>query len=175
MQTTWTLPVRPARLHAPGDGRAFDYARGRTATRMNEHARLEAAYRATRYRVLAEPAPFALRVDMPSQSLAALMRQHGVTTAAYLTAWNPYSERASEADNRAANDELRAALVDADAFIFDGEGVDPDGAWPAEPSFLALGLAFATASELGRRFKQNAILFADDDAVPRLVWLPRNA
>jgi len=148
-------------------------ARLNRALWMNELARYDAAYRATRYRVHAGSAPFELRVDAASEPLAALMRRHGVVTAAYLTACNPHSVRTSDAANRAANDALRAALVAADAFVFDGEAIDPTGAWPVEPSFLALGIALATARELGVRFRQNALLFADDDAVPRLVWLPR--
>jgi len=140
---------------------------------MNEQARLDAAYRATLYRVRAAGSTFDLRVDAPSAPLAALMRRHGVATAAYLTACNPYSVHASDAANRAANEALRAALAAADAFVFEGEAIDPAGAWPAEPSFLALGLALATARALGMRFRQNALLFVDDDAVPRLVWLPR--
>ena len=74
---------------------------------------------------------------------------------------------------RIAGATARDALVRADAFLFEGEALDPNGVWPAEPSVLALGIALATARDLGIRFRQNAILFADDDAVPRLVWLPR--
>ena len=103
------------------------------------------------------------------------MRRHGVTTAAYMTAFNPYGDRLSDALNRSANAQLRAALVRADAFIFEGDAHDPRGERPAESSFLALGIAFVTARDLGVQFKQNAILFADDDARPRLVWLPRPA
>lgn len=148
-------------------------ARANRAACMNDDNRYDIAYRATHYRVHAGHTPFVLRVDAYSDALAALMRRHGVATAAYLTACNPRSVRTSEAANRAANEALRAALVAADAFVFDGEAIDPTGAWPAEPSFLALGIALATARELGVRFAQNALLFADDDAVPRLVWLPR--
>ncbi len=176
-------PVRPAvvpslparRVDAPPRRVSTALAGSRSASRMNDQARYESAYRATLYRVRAGATPFDLRVDVASEALAALMRQHGVATAAYLTACNPYSVRVSDAANRAANEQLRIALLHADAFIFHGEAIDPAGAWPPEPSFLALGLALATARELGMRFRQNAILFADDDAVPRLVWLPRAA
>lgn len=180
---TGAWPVRPdaARKasNGPLEGRTprllITYTRLNRALCMNDPARYDAAYRATRYRVHAGNSPFDLRVEVASEPLAALMRQHGVTTAAYLTACNPHSVRTSDAANRAANEALRAALVQADAFIFEGEGIDPTGIWPAEPSFLALGIALATARELGMRFRQNAMLFADDDAVPRLVWLPRAA
>jgi hypothetical protein len=135
---------------------------------------LEAAYRATIYRVHTGSATFDLRVDAPSSQLAALMRRHGVATAAYLTACNPRSVRVPDAVNRSANDALRLALVRADAFTFDGEAVDPTGEWPPEPSFLALGISAPAATELGVRFGQNAMLFAEADAMPRLVWLPRS-
>lgn len=142
--------------------------------RMHEPRALDAAYRAAVYRVHTGRETFELRIDVASRPLAALLRQHGVATAAYLTACNPFGVRMTEAANRAANEALRAELVAADAFVFDGEAIDPTGAWPAKPSFLALGLALATARALSMRFRQNAMLFADDDAVPRLLWLPRS-
>lgn len=180
---TGARPVRPDATrnasNGPVQGRTprqpLAYTRLNRATCMNDPARYDAAYRATRYRVHAGGSAFDLRVDLASDALAALMRRHGVATAAYLTACNPYSVRKSDAANRAANEALRAALVAADAFVFDGEAIDPTGAWPTEPSFLALGIALATARELGVQFAQNALLFADGDAVPRLVWLPRAA
>lgn len=166
---------RPVPAAASSAGTSFDAPARSVSKRMDEQAKYEAAYRATLYQVRAGDAPFALRVDTFSARLAALMRMHGVTTAAYLTAYNPRSVLTAEAANREANERLRAALLAADAFIFCGEAIDSTGRWPAEPSFLALGLALCTARELGTRFMQNAILFADDDAVPRLVWLPRAA
>ena len=50
-----------------------------------------------------------------------------------------------------------------------GEGVDPAGDWPGEPSLLVLGLDEAAARALARRFGQNAIVCAAADAVPHLV------
>jgi hypothetical protein len=157
-----TRPTRPAVTPPPT-----------RAARMDDADRYDAAYRRTRYRVHALDSPFELRVDTPCAPLAALMRRHGVATAAYLTACNPRSVLTPDSVNREANAALHAALLHADAFVFHGEAIDPTGAWPAEPSFLALGIALATARELGMRFRQNALLFADDDAVPRLIWLPR--
>ena len=165
---------RPAQLKARGCGDRIDSA-GRGTSPMNEQDRYDAVYRGTLYRVRAGDAGLELHVDVVSHPLALLMRRHGVSTAAYLTACNPYSVRVSEEVNRTANEAMRAALLEADAFVFDGEAVDPSGRWPGEASFLALGLAFATAREIGVRFRQNAMLFADDDAAPRLVWLPRGS
>jgi hypothetical protein len=40
-----------------------------------------------------------------------------------------------------------------------GEGVDPSGKWPAEPSILVLGIKLDEALSIGHRYQQNAILF----------------
>lgn len=55
--------------------------------------------------------------------------------------------------------------------IIEGEGLDSSGKWPAEKSFLALGLDLETSSALGREFGQNAIVWAGVDAIPRLILL----
>ncbi|MBI0412378.1 MAG: DUF3293 domain-containing protein, partial [Nitrosospira sp.] len=40
-----------------------------------------------------------------------------------------------------------------------------------EKGFLAVGVDLVTAQRLGDQYGQNAILWADEDAVPRLVLL----
>ncbi|SHL69343.1 Protein of unknown function [Nitrosospira sp. Nsp11] len=55
--------------------------------------------------------------------------------------------------------------------IIEGEGFDPCGKWPAEKSFLALGLDLKESSALGKEFGQNAIVWAGADAIPRLILL----
>ncbi len=55
--------------------------------------------------------------------------------------------------------------------IIEGMGIDPSGKWPAEKSFLALGLDLETSRALGREFGQNAIVWAGADAIPRLILL----
>jgi hypothetical protein len=55
--------------------------------------------------------------------------------------------------------------------IIDGESSDSIGTWPGEKSFLVLGLDLETAIRLGREFRQNALVWADEDAIPRLILL----
>ena len=55
--------------------------------------------------------------------------------------------------------------------LIEGIGIDPSGEWPAEKSFLALGLDLETSRALGREFGQNAIVWAGADAIPRLILL----
>jgi len=56
------------------------------------------AYRETAYRVDA-PDSFVLSVDKRSESLEKLYAAHSVSSCAFITAWNPYSESFSAEDN----------------------------------------------------------------------------
>lgn len=133
-------------------------------------AELFAAYLDTDYVVL-EPG-IALRIAERSAWLAGTFNLLSVNSAAFLTAFNPYSVAADEAENLSAQEKLRIELEGRGArLLMSGEGRGRSGDWPAEPSILALGLAYHDAVELGRAFCQNAFVFAAGDAVPALVWL----
>jgi hypothetical protein len=127
-------------------------------------------YHETEYRVLAEGAKFVLDLGRPSAELAALYRERGAATAAFITAFNPFSQPVDDAQNVAANARLREELSSAGAEVFDAVGSDPAGQWK-EPSFLALGLSRGEAEALGHAYRQNAIVFAGADAVHELVVL----
>jgi hypothetical protein len=128
------------------------------------------AYRKAEYVVLAEP-PFALRIGAPNARLDALLAEHGAHGAAFITACNPRGARRSDADNAAAMAVLRSTLKGRGYACIAGEGRDPQGAWPAEPSVLVLGVPRDEAESLGRAFGQNAIVHAARAAAPELVLL----
>jgi hypothetical protein len=134
-------------------------------------ASLVAAYRATRYEVTAATPPFALCVDEPSVALAACHRAHDVRCSAFVTAWNPGSRQAAAAVNSAAGTALEQRLRVRGYRLLAGRGVDPAGRWPAEDSVLVLGLERDAAREIARQFGQAGLVWAGDDAVPRLVLL----
>ncbi len=133
-------------------------------------AELVQAYRETEFQVLINP-PFTLRVGVPSDALLALYREYRVWRSAFLTAWNPGSDLASDAANAHAHRDLLVQLDGLGVRHFPGFGQDPAGQWPGEVSCLALGLTVNQASDLGRAFGQNAIVWAESDAVPRLTLL----
>ena len=54
---------------------------------------------------------------------------------------------------------------------FHGEGQGTDPRWAPEASFLALGLTQQAAIDFGRHHDQNAIVYAGDNAAPRLLLL----
>lgn len=141
---------------------------------MMEESELEEtlleAYRATHYEVF-PPAALTLRVGRRCDGLAALMEQHGVGAAAYVTACNPRSQALPAAENEARCAALLAELVAEGYTCLAGEGRHPDGGWTPEPSLLVLGLEREAALALGRRWEQNAVLWAGPDAAPELVLL----
>ena len=109
-----------------------------------------------------------LRIGAPSAELDTLLEAEGAASAAFLTAANPRGEQQSYAANEAAMQALRSSLT----WPFrEGEGRDPQGRWPAEPSLLIIGISRGEAEVLGRKFEQNAIVFVEKGGAAELVLL----
>jgi len=128
------------------------------------------AYLETDYLVDA-PEPFVLRVGVASAPLASLYRQHCADCCAFISACNPYSRLIGNEENAERQAELAQELVQRGLTFFDGIGRHPAGGWPAETSFLVLGLSFDDSKKLGEKYQQNAIIWCGPDAVPELVLL----
>jgi hypothetical protein len=128
------------------------------------------AYETTDFRVL-EPREFTLRVGQHSTELHELYAELGVTCAGYLTAWNPFSQEASELENEYAQRQLLRQLSLEGFPALNALGIDPSGDWPGEESVFVPGLSLDRAKLLGSEFGQNAIVWAGSDAVPQLVLL----
>jgi len=127
------------------------------------------AYRDADYVVFLEP-PLVLRVGEPSGRLDRLLEVHGATTAAFVTAANPRSEKKSAAENAEAMTALEGMLRAAGYPLYRGEGRNPEERW-REPSLLALGIWRENAISLGRLFGQNAIVFIEKGKAPELLLL----
>jgi drug/metabolite transporter (DMT)-like permease len=133
-------------------------------------AKLVAAYRATRYRVDADP-PFHLRIGTASPELAALLLQGARASAAFLTPANPLGSILPEAENILRLSDLVAELEARGYSVVAGVGESTDGVWSAEPSVLVPGLSRAETLELAARWRQNAVVWCGDDCVPQLLLL----
>jgi hypothetical protein len=136
-------------------------------------ARLTDAYKATRYVILYGDGELCLRVGERSWAVDQLLASHGTQTAAFITAWNPHSCATAERENMEANRRLQADLLKSSVTVFDGYGQGDDGKWPAEPSFLAVGIT--------RRLNRQRISLAsgrfamiDDDGpgISLVPWTP---
>jgi hypothetical protein len=128
------------------------------------------AYLETHYRVFGDT-PTTLKVDEANPVLAVLHEANAVQSSAFITACNPFSQTSDDASNAARQQTLRSELKARELTFIEGIGQHPSNNWPGEASFLVLGLSLDAAKALGAQHGQNAIIWADTDATPRLVLL----
>lgn len=131
---------------------------------------LERAYRNTTYRVDHPEGAIGLRIGEPSARLDALLAAHRATRWAFITAWNPFSEKISNENNQLRNKALLDAVTVAGHVVFAGSGVPDHGDWPPEDSLLVLGISLDTALALGRRHGQHAIVAGEAGGCAVLHW-----
>ena len=136
---------------------------------MPLNKKLLSAYQSSDYVVHGSP-ELVLKIGEPSRRLDELLEKEGATTAAFLTAANPRSERRSSAENAAALATLDELIATAGYPSRPGEGREPDGGW-VEPSRLVIGIYRENAEKLGRAFGQNAIVFVEKGRAPELLVL----
>lgn len=99
-----------------------------------------------------------------------LFEKTGATTAAYITAWNPYSAELPLAENRRRNRLLLLELHTVCTHLFEGVGNGSDSTWRPEESYLATGISLESALELAQKFEQNAIVWIEKGQKARLLW-----
>lgn len=131
---------------------------------------LIAAYTATCYRVFGQET-FDLKIGQKSAKLSRLCQKYGCLSALIITAWNPYSAATSEVENMAAQGRLESTLLAGSVPFVAAIGDGAEMNWPGEASVLALGLSLDAAKSLGIEFRQNAIVWSDQDATPKLIML----
>jgi uncharacterized protein DUF3293 len=132
---------------------------------------LIASYKAANYQVIVDTDVITLHIDQYSSSLHQLLNKSDHQCAVFITAFNPLSQPQSPSKNLTRNTQLRKALTQYTHLVFEGASTDPSKLWPAEQSFLAFGIDLKTAMTLGKQFGQNAIVWIDTDAIPRLILL----
>lgn len=136
---------------------------------MSRSAKLKEAYLRTSYRVEEVEQAFNIRVGKSNPQLENLLATYAATSWAYITAFNPRSIPLTPEENEQRHIELLHAAQSLGHRTFVGHGVGDDGLWPPEKSLLILGIDRHTASELGSRFGQNAILFGERGGLPELL------
>ena len=114
-------------------------------------AALTDAYNGTDYMVL-KPVRFTLKIGAQCLDILRVFEEQGCSNAAFLTAWNPYSELKSDRENKAAQQRLENGLDRNSYVLFQDIGNDPSGKWPGEPSVLVLGISREEASRFGSDF-----------------------
>ncbi|MDG1100258.1 MAG: DUF3293 domain-containing protein [Saprospiraceae bacterium] len=116
------------------------------------------AYRDTRYTT---KIGIVLVVDTKSEKLDQILSESDVSSAIYITAWNPFSQMMNSDENQELNGLLKSdllTLIDEEKVI-NGFGEDPSGKWPGEESFLALGITKEEGTRLSEKYRQNAFVY----------------
>ena len=125
------------------------------------------AYLETDYIVSDDP-PMLLRVNEHNPDAQILLASFGVTSGAFITAWNPGSTILPDDEN----DDRQSLLLDEiEARRLNyliGYGEKPD--W-REYSYFILGIEREDASLLARQFQQNAYVWVGEKGIPELVTL----
>ncbi|HSM15162.1 MAG TPA: DUF3293 domain-containing protein [Thermoanaerobaculia bacterium] len=116
------------------------------------------AYRRAIYRVDAPEGSFDLAIGQRSDRLEALLAARGAGCWGFLTAVHPGSVRLPEEQNRERTARLRARIEASGREWLPGRGLDPDGEWPEEPSFLVLGADEEEIAALGLELGQAAVV-----------------
>jgi hypothetical protein len=126
------------------------------------------AYEETEFKVYSDNS-FTLKIGNYSDELNSLINESKCLSAAFITAYNPFSKQLSESENSERQDGLRQELAKRGLKCYDGVGQHPSGQWPGEPSLLILGLSKEAALALARNLEQNAFVWSDSSAVPQLI------
>jgi hypothetical protein len=117
------------------------------------------AYRATDYFVFSDSRAFLVRIGHHSLIIDRLLTSMKTKNAAFITACNPFSKSRSAGTNAYWDRALKRYLTARGFAFLAGEGRGEIGEWRPEASVLAFGLSRAQAASIGRRFRQNAIVY----------------
>jgi hypothetical protein len=126
------------------------------------------AYKLTDFHVKSKP-PFTINIGYQSQELMYLYKKYKVSSGAFITAWNPYSEALTEKENEDRNLKLFVEISSKGYLAINGFGKDPLGKWAGEESFFILGINLDTVKSLANQYQQNAVIWCDYDAIPQLI------
>lgn len=133
---------------------------------------LQKAFAETHY-IVHYQSPFTLRIGQACPALDELLQAGGYTGAAFITAWNPYSQSLSEEENASRE---RALLIDIQArglTSLPGVGQHPNNDWPGEESVLIFGIDPEVAKALASKYGQWAFVWTPASGVSELVVLPK--
>ena len=127
-------------------------------------------YKNTDYWFVVNGQKITLSVGSTNSDFDLLCRDDNCKTGAFITAFNPHSSLLSISENRDRNQLLEADISNLKGIrYFYGAGEDRDNQWPAEESFMVLGLSQQTVIDLARRYQQNAFLWIEHQQAAVLI------
>lgn len=111
---------------------------------------------------------FTIRLGQANDELNEFLDVCNADSWAFLTAYNPFSQQATDAQNEARQAELIGVIGEMGFDFLRGYGTGEG--WEPESSLLVLGIPRETALSLAIRFEQHAILFGEAGGKAELVW-----
>ena len=129
---------------------------------------LEKLYRHADYVIDDAGLKLTIRLDRPNPDLKELLDAKDIGTWAFLTAYNPHSQPASNEQNAASQAELIRTIESHGHRYFRGYGTGED--WDPEDSIFVCNITRENAITLAQKFAQSAILWGQKDHEPELVW-----
>jgi len=133
--------------------------------------RLEAPYRATRYRVYLPTATEDVCIGRNAPAVDAWLDEHGSGQAAILTACNPRSRPLPMAANRRLQAALLHLLHAMPHPMLPACNKADCSQWPDEHSLIVAGLSRGEARRLAARFRQHALVWLERGRSARLIWV----
>ncbi len=140
--------------------------------RSRLHTEAVESYLARVHRVLDPTGEFVLQVAVPSQALKELYPSRKRASALFATAYNPSPwPSLTPEQNATRHASLLSALGEKRWDWLPAQIEDPIGKGDPWAAVLILGLARDDADWAGRWLRQDLMLYAEQDAVPRLVTM----
>jgi hypothetical protein len=115
-----------------------------------------------------EDTSIVLKIDESSDELLTVFPE--IEDWAFITAWNPLPLILSLEENNKRNKELEKEMETLGIKYTNGIGVSADGNW-SEESFFLINCSKETAMELGKKFKQLAIVYGEKKNTNQLLFL----
>ena len=136
-----------------------------------EIADLHQAYGEAIYEVYYNGETIQLLINRLNPKLDIILEEYHCTTWALVTAFNPYSQCLSTAENQQRHQSLIELVRSQNLAFIDAVGKDQDEVWTPERSIFIMGIELQSAIALGNRFQQNAIVFGELGKLSKIGWL----
>ena len=127
--------------------------------KVDEKLDLLEASNNTKYCAVVDGNELTLIPGKSSKPLDKFLEKYSLDCAAFITAWNPRSMNLEPEENQRQNLKLQKDIDNLGLRYFKGYGVGMDGEWPAEESYLILGLPRIEAMDLAVKYEQNAFVY----------------
>ena len=138
---------------------------------MAKTTELDAAYRATTYRVFLPDGFADLRIGQTNETLNRWLETAACSNFAIISAYNPGSRRVDAAMNAERQAQLECELLEGNYEPYAGENLPDDDSGLLEECCFIPDIALEDACALAEDFGQIAIVYGGADGIPGLIWL----